>query len=202
MKEILIIFAHPLLEKSRLHTRLIEVIADLPWITINDLYQNYPDFDIDIKKEQELLKAHDIIIWQHPLYWYSGPAMLKQWQDLVLEHGWAYGKNGTALKGKKIFNAITSGGTRETYQEEGSHHHAINDFLRPFQRTAELCNMTYWPPFWISGTHRLTEPEIRAQTIKYRELLVALHNGALHPESTMKSTCLNDILPVHQKVKY
>lgn len=28
---------------------------------------------------------------QHPFYWYSTPALLKEWQDLVLEHGWAYG---------------------------------------------------------------------------------------------------------------
>ena len=104
MSQILVLFAHPVLEKSRVQHSLLQAVSDLENVTVNDLYERYPDFDIDVRKEKKLLLAHDIIIWQHPFYWYSSPALLKQWQDLVLEHGWAYGKNGTALAGKKIFN--------------------------------------------------------------------------------------------------
>ena len=96
MKKILILFAHPALEKSRVHKVLLNYISDLDGITLNDLYENYPEFDIDIEKEQQLLVQHDIIVWQHPMCWYSAPALIKQWQDLVLEHGWAYSKNGYA----------------------------------------------------------------------------------------------------------
>src|SRR3954451_16903918 len=109
MNKILVLFAHPALEKSRVHTVLLKSINNIEGITINDLYEQYPDFDIDIQKEQELLLTHDIIVWQHPFYWYSAPAILKQWQDLVLQHGWAYGRNGNNLKGKSVFNALTSG---------------------------------------------------------------------------------------------
>src|SRR5687767_7817490 len=116
MARLLIIFAHPLLEKSRVHSELIDRAMSVPGVTLNDLYEQYPDFDIDIPREKQLLESHDIIIWQHPFYWYNAPAILKQWQDLVLEHGWAYGKEGRALEGKRIFNVLTSGGSREAYE--------------------------------------------------------------------------------------
>ena len=89
--QILILFAHPALQKSRVNRVLISTVRDLPGVTFNDLYEAYPEFDIDVKREQELLVRHDIIVFQHPLLWYSTPAMMKEWQDLVLEHGWPTG---------------------------------------------------------------------------------------------------------------
>src|SRR5688572_21464047 len=100
MARILLLFAHPALEKSRVHKTLLHRVEHLPNVTVNDLYQHYPFFDIDIQREQELLLTHDIYVFQHPLYWYSSPAIIKQWQDLVLEHGWAYGRHGRMLVGK------------------------------------------------------------------------------------------------------
>ena len=41
-----------------------------------------------------------MIVFQHPVYWYSSPAILKEYQDLVLEYGFAYGHDGHALDGK------------------------------------------------------------------------------------------------------
>jgi glutathione-regulated potassium-efflux system ancillary protein KefG len=111
------------------------------------------------------LLQHPVVIWQHPLFWYSGPALLKQWQDLVLEHGWAYGRQGHALDGKKIFKTITSGGEMDAYQVDGLQRSTIKDFLLPFERTAQLCRMIYLPPFWVHGTHKLNHEQIR----KYSE---------------------------------
>jgi glutathione-regulated potassium-efflux system ancillary protein KefG len=71
MKKILVIFAHPAIHKSRIHRRLIDSLKNLNGITVNNLYENYPDFYIDIIKEQQLLIEHDIIVLQHPFYWYS-----------------------------------------------------------------------------------------------------------------------------------
>ena len=61
-------------------------------VRLHDLYEAYPDFLIDVEAEQALLLEHDVIVFQHPVYWYSSPAILKEWQDLVLEHGFAYGR--------------------------------------------------------------------------------------------------------------
>ncbi len=101
MAKLLILFAHPALEKSRVHSRMVDKIQRIPNVTFHDLYEEYPDFDIDVRREQKLLLSNDIIILQHPFYWYSSPAILKEWQDLVLEHKWAYGAGGTALTGKE-----------------------------------------------------------------------------------------------------
>lgn len=197
MSKVLILFAHPLLEKSRVHTALLSQITGIPGVTINDLYENYPDFDIDIDREKELLLSHDIIIWQHPFYWYSSPPLLKQWQDLVLEHGWAYGKKGIALKGKKIFNVLTSGGSSEAYQVGSHNKYPIQDFLRPFEQTATLCGMIYWPPFWVHGVHRMDLDEIRPYSLQYKNLLEALTADQISEEEIRAATFFNSLFPIN-----
>jgi len=107
---ILIIFAHPSLQKSRVNRRLIEYVRDMDGVTFHDLYEAYPDFHIQVAEEQKLLIQHDILIFHHPIFWFSTPAILKEWQDLVLTHGWAYGREGTALRGKKLLSVISTGG--------------------------------------------------------------------------------------------
>jgi putative NADPH-quinone reductase len=44
------------------------------------------------------------------MQWYSVPPLLKLWMDKVLSHGWAYGHNGIALRGKSLMWAVTTGG--------------------------------------------------------------------------------------------
>jgi glutathione-regulated potassium-efflux system ancillary protein KefG len=194
MSRILILFAHPLLERSRMQQILLASASGMPDVTVNDLYEHYPDFDIDIEREQDLLLQHDIIVWQHPLYWYSCPALLKQWLDLVLEHGWAYGRQGHALEGKKIFNALTSGGSTDAYQEQGLHKYGIREFLRPFERTAELCRTTYWPPFWVPGVHRMEQGDMETYGISYFALLTSLRKDRLPEEAILRSTLLNEFV--------
>ena len=178
MAKVLLLFAHPALEKSRIHKSLIREVNDLEGILFHDLYELYPDFDIDVKKEQQLLLQHDIIIFQHPFYCYSATALIKQWQDLVLEHNWAYGSKGKMLSGKTSFNIISCGGSREAYSKEGRNRYSIKELMAPFDQTAVLCNMKYWPPFVIHGTHRLTNNEIKGYTKQYRDLLLLVRDGS------------------------
>src|SRR6188474_2192706 len=124
-KKVLVIFAHPLFEKSRVHASLVKSIPRISEVTFHDLYEFYPDFNINIRYEQEQLKQHDVIILQHPFYWYSVPPILKQWIDMVLEYGWAYGKNGTALQGKWMLNAFSTGGPHHAYGREGRNRFTI-----------------------------------------------------------------------------
>lgn len=198
-KKILILFAHPVLHKSRINSRILSSIQDMQGITINDLYEQYPDFHIDVKREQELLLEHDIIVWQHPFYWYSAPSIIKEWIDLVLEHGFAYGSKGKALSGKLIFNAITTGGRREAYTEQGYNHYSINQLLLPFLQTAKLCNMIYLPPFVIHGTHLLSESEILKNISDYKTTLISLRDGIFSNEELISFEYLNDILELNEK---
>jgi glutathione-regulated potassium-efflux system ancillary protein KefG len=186
MKKILIIFAHPAIHKSRIHRRLTESLKNMRGITVNNLYENYPDFYIDIIQEQQLLIEHDIIVWQHPLYWYSSPAILKEWFDLVLQHGFAYGEKGRSLEGKQVLSVISTSGHKDVYTKEGRNRYTINEFLVPFKQTANLCRMEYLPPYVIFGSHTLTPPDIENHIAKYKKLMTALRDEQIN-EAKMKS---------------
>ncbi len=192
--KILIIFAHPRFERSSNNSALIRNIPDLPEITFNDLYEKYPDFNIDKEYEQKLLQENRIIIWQHPFYWYSSPALLKQWIDIVLEFGWAYGPGGTALEGKIIFNAITAGGQVKAYVREGRNRYTVNELLVPFDQTAYLCKMIYLPPFAVHGTHRLSKDEVEIYAQQYGLILNMLVNNEFEIDEIKRYQYLNDWL--------
>lgn len=179
--QILILFAHPALEKSRVNRHLIQAVRGLDAVTVHDLYETYPDFHINVKAEQDLLLAHDIVVFHHPFYWYSSPALLKEWLDLVLEHGFAYGQGGTALHGKKCLTALTTGGDKEAYCQKGYNHFTVRELLVPFEQTARLCGMEYLPPFVVQGTHRLQERhQIDQHAEAYRATMMALRDDTIH----------------------
>ncbi|MFC3881439.1 NAD(P)H-dependent oxidoreductase [Algoriphagus namhaensis] len=177
MRKVLVLFAHPKFEHSDANKALLRAISDLENVTVRDLYELYPEFNISIQKEQEILFEHEVVIWHHPFYWYSCPPLLKQWIDLVLEFGWAYGPGGIYLKNKYVLNAITSGGSKEAYGPEGKNNYTIDEFLRPFEQTARLCGMHYLPYFQVHGTHRIDPEELRAKAEDYRKLLVHLRDS-------------------------
>ncbi len=178
---ILILFAHPAYSSSRLNRSLVRAASRAPGVLIHDLYEVYPDLLIDVRHEQKLLLEYDLIIMQHPFYWYSSPAILKEWQDLVLEHGFAYGRDGTALKGKYLMQAITTGGGPEAYCKSGYNQFTIREFLRPFEQTANLCYMHYLPPFVLHGAFTLDDSDLEEASEGYLQLLLALHDGKLNP---------------------
>jgi glutathione-regulated potassium-efflux system ancillary protein KefG len=192
IKKTLVLFAHPRFENSRIHQALLKKIKNLPGLRIHDLYEHYPEFNIDVEYEKNLLLEHDIIVWMHPFYWYSAPPILKQWIDLVLQHGWAYGKGGTALTGKRVLSCISSGGPREAYQSEGFHTYSVHEFLRPFERTATLCNMEYLPPFFVHGSHKISDEELEKHGILYQQLLIQLTHSSVDSSELKKHFYLND----------
>jgi glutathione-regulated potassium-efflux system ancillary protein KefG len=194
MTKILILFAHPLYEKSRIHKALKKAIPETSDITFRDLYELYPDFNINIKQEQQLLIDHDIIIWQHPVYWYSVPPLLKQWIDMVLEFGWAYGPGGDKLKGKYVMNVVSAGGQRTVYNPEGRNRFTVRQFFAPLDQTVMLCNMKYLAPFVVHGTHSLTNDEIRDYASQYKMMLNKLLNGEIDLVQSANSDYMNDLI--------
>jgi len=174
---ILILFAHPALERSRVNRVLVRGLDRMEGVTFHDLYEAYPDFDVDVEREQTLLGLHDVVIMHHPFFWYSTPALLKQWEDLVLVHGWAYGTGGTALHGKKLMSAITTGGSEAAYRSDGHNAHTIDELLLPIKRTAILCGMEYLRPFVVYGAHGMTKEQMNEHAATYRERLNALRGG-------------------------
>lgn len=180
MKKILINFAHPAKRRSTINKALRASVEGLEGVTVNDLYANYPNFLIDVKREQKLCEDHDIIIFQFPFYWYSTPAIMKEWQDLVLEHGWAYGSKAKALKGKYFLLALTGGGAESTYQRDGSNHYYISELTSPMRGMTRLCKMTWLPPFVVLGIHQgLCQEEVTFHAENYRKTVIGLRDGTI-----------------------
>lgn len=73
MPKILILLVHPTLEKSKANQLLLDSLPVSENITLHDLYEEYPNFSINVKAEQDLITNHQIIIFQHPLYWVQLP---------------------------------------------------------------------------------------------------------------------------------
>jgi glutathione-regulated potassium-efflux system ancillary protein KefG len=179
--KILVLFAHPKRQASVVQRAMLRSIDGLDAVTIADLYAEYPDLDIDVAREQQRLLEHDLIVLQHPFYWYSSPAILKEWQDLVLENGWAYGPGGTRLAGRFLMSAISAGGSEEAYRSEGRNRFSIMELLAPFNQTAHLCSMAYLTPFVIYAGRRMTTENLSTSAEAYRDLIVGLRDGLIDP---------------------
>ena len=190
-RSILVLFAHPALENSRVGRVLVEAVSDLPGITVHDLYEVYPEGDIDVVREQELLLAHDVLVLQHPFYWYSVPPLAKEWFDQVLKLGWAFGPGGDQLRGKHFLSAITCGGGLDAYTRKGQNRHTIRELLAPVEQTARLCGMEWLGPFVVHGVHALSDTEIAQHAVDYRRLLEGIRDDHLDRGRADKLTHLN-----------
>lgn len=191
VSRVLVLFAHPALERSRCNRRLVAGLDRLPGITLHDLYEAYPDLHLDVRAEQERLLAHDVVVMQHPFYWYSTPSILKEYQDHVLEHGWAYGRDGNALRGKVMLNALTAGGSEGAYRAEGRNRFTIRELLAPLDQTAHLCGMRYLAPFVVHGTHALDAAAIEVHRVEYHRLLEALRDDRVDLEAAARAQRIN-----------
>jgi glutathione-regulated potassium-efflux system ancillary protein KefG len=193
-RRILVLFAHPVLERSRVNVRLMEGVRELEGVTVHDLYERYPTFAVNVAREKALLLEHDAVVLQHPFYWYSAPALVKEWLDLVLEHGWAYGKGGHALKGKLMFNAVTTGGGDDAYRKEGYNRFTMRELLAPFDQTAYLCGMTYLAPFVVHGALRLAGDSTAPAVAAYRRLIEAVRDERIDVERAAAAAHLGEVV--------
>jgi glutathione-regulated potassium-efflux system ancillary protein KefG len=170
---ILVQFVHPYPERSRANRALLEAIADLPDVTVNDLYARYPNFYVDAEREQKLLCAADLVVFQHPLYWYSGPALLKEWIDVVLEYGYAYGTGGRVLRGKTWLQSVTTGMPGESYTAQGFNGASMDELLKPFESTARLCGMRWLEPIVLHDAHSISDEKLGQHCRAFRSRLQA-----------------------------
>jgi glutathione-regulated potassium-efflux system ancillary protein KefG len=175
---LLVVLAHPALERSRANRAMQVAVECTPPARLHDLYEAYPDFLLDVAAEQERLLAHDTVVLQFPLYWYSCPALLKEWLDLVWLHGFAYGETGRALRGKTLAVACSTGARETSYGPFGHNRYGVEDFLRPFEATAHLCGMAWAEPFVAHGAALLGDAELKHVVKGYQTWLRALPGGA------------------------
>ena len=175
--KISLLFVHPFPHGSKINRLLLDAVRDVPGVEINDLYERYPDFHIDVQREQEILRGVDLLVVQHPFYWYSAPAMFKQWQDTVLEYGFAFGKNGTALHGKDWLSVVTVGQSQTDYLPDGHNRYSVNELLRPFDCSDNHCGMNYLEPIVMHGVARASDAELAEWAESYRNRLLEYRPG-------------------------
>lgn len=185
MMKILVLHAHPRLTSSIVQRAMLRAISGLEGVTLVDLYAEYPGLDIDVGREQRRLLDHDVIILQHPFYWYSSPAIIKEWQDLVLENGWAYGPGGTKLAGRFLMSAVSTGGPEQAYHRDGRNRFEVAELLAPFDQTAYLCSMAYLAPYVVYAGRRMEPTRLSAAAEAYRDLVVGLRDGSIDPLSRL-----------------
>ena len=192
---VLILFAHPSRDRSEANIPLFEASTGHRGVTVVDLYGEYPDYRIDVDREQDRLREHDVIVFMFPLYWYSTPSILKEWQDLVLEYGFAYGSDGTALQDKTFFCALSAGGAAKAYRADGYNHFTIRELLQPLEQTARLTGMHYLPPFALFGSRTaVDENRLDAHVADWGRLLTALVEDCVDIQQAKVQQILNEDL--------
>jgi glutathione-regulated potassium-efflux system ancillary protein KefF len=174
MTQIELVYAHPYPDRSRANRMLLDGVRDVPGLTVRSLYELYPDFDIDAETERARIAAADVLVWQHPTYWYSVPALLKHWFDKVLTRGFAYGESGTALHGKRCLWVTTTGGNIASYRPGGMHEHPFHVFVPPIEQTARFCGMQWEEPLILHASHTITDEAVRDASRRFRDKLVRL----------------------------
>ena len=171
---ILVVFAHPYPNRSFANRALLDALADRPGVEVRSLYDRYPDFDIDAAAEREAMSRADVVVWQHPIYWYNVPALLKLWFEKVLTSGWAWGPGGDALRGKRCLWVVTTGGDGQDYLASGIHGHAFEAFMPAVRQTAQFCGMEWLEPLVIHEARQLDAAALAAWGVVYRERLDTL----------------------------
>lgn len=161
----IIILAHPHIGQSYVNKSRIEALSKSnPEVKVHDLYQTYPDWNIDVAAEQALLIQYDRIIFQYPFHWYNMPPLLKKWLDEVFLQGWAYGQGGENLAGKEIGVAISTAGISDVYTNDGFG--TIDQLLKPMASTAKFVGAKYIGSHAFLGAYTPDAAERLANDLK------------------------------------
>jgi putative NADPH-quinone reductase len=151
MSKTLILLAHPNIENSVGNKTVINAVKDLENVSVRDLAALYPDFNIDVKAEQEAMAQADLIILQYPIYWYNMPPILKQWFDKVLTYGFAFGE-GSKVTGKSIMASVTVGSPENAYPKG-----EMERLLIAIKASAAFCKLNYLPHIASYGIYYMPD---------------------------------------------
>jgi glutathione-regulated potassium-efflux system ancillary protein KefF len=146
----LVVFADPSLHRSRISRRVADACASLPGVRVQDLYQLYPDFYIDVRRERALLKGAPLVVFVFQLHWYAMPALLQEWFETVFKPEWAQRETGR-LQGKRTFAAVACASSEQDYRPGGLHGRPLADYLAPLEQSVKACGMDWLEPHVFYG---------------------------------------------------
>lgn len=162
----LIIVAHPNLDESRTQQFLqaASIDSNVQWHALD----NRP---LNVAGEQRLLRQADRIIFQFPLYWYSAPASLKNWEDTVLTRAFAYPADGGALIGKQLGLVISLGQPAAHYAAGAPEQFSLSQLTVPYQALAQRLQMTLLPSFIVDQFGYQSETQKMQLLVDYQRYL-------------------------------
>jgi glutathione-regulated potassium-efflux system ancillary protein KefF len=191
---LLVLYAHSAPHLSRVNRRLADAARMVAGVYVHDLYENYPDFYIDVAREQALVAQAEVLVFLHPIQWYSMPALMKEWVDVVLQDGWAYGPEGSAVKGKGYWLVATTGSAEADYAPGARHGRPFGDYLAQFEQTAALCGMDWIAPHVLHDAHAVDAGTVDAHVAGFAARLrhlagaprgpLHLHRNPAPPDAT------------------
>lgn len=168
----LVIYSHSYQEQSVSNRAILEVLATETDYAIRNLEQLYPDGRIDVAAEQQALLEADVIVLQHPLFWYSVPSLMKRWMDEVFAFGFAYGlspeEGGSRLAGKRLVHSFTAAAGPEDFTPE-----MLAASTGPLRMACRFCSLTYAGCVHSLGLLSVTNPNCRAEAQVHAHRLVA-----------------------------
>lgn len=166
----LILSFHPDLSESRANRLMLEEMKDVQGVTVVDLYGVYPSDQVDTALEVQRLLSAKRLVLQFPVQWYSTPALLKTWQDIVLTQMYyiTYETQGRRLEGMPIMIVATAGNTPEAYSKTGSNLFSLEELLQPLRAMAHRCQWVWSDPFLVYRANQLSGAELEVIASQYR----------------------------------
>lgn len=203
--DIYVIAAHPAWRESRVNRPLMEAARALPRVQVQDLYSSYPDYAIDVPREQAALERAQLVVLLHPIQWYSMPPLQKLWLDDVFSYGWAYGEGhddeghgkGRALQGKDLWLVATTGGPEDSYHPQGYNRYFFDAFLPPYEQSAALCGMRFLPPLVLHGAHSVDRQTVASHIATFSQRLQSYPDW---PELEDLEQCAACVVPMKDRL--
>lgn len=178
MKKILVVSGHPDYKHSVANRAILDEFHRLvPQAEIVYLDAEYPDFNIDVEREQKRLVEADTVVFEFPFWWYSAPSLMRRYFEQVLTHGFAYGSEGRALHGKKLIFSFTTGAGEDAYSVEGYQHYDMDAFIPQFRALSNLCGFEWKEPV-ISYGMMLLDPNDKEAAERFNAAVME-HAGRL-----------------------
>lgn len=186
---VLVLFAHPAPQRAPLMRALAAAARELPGVLVQDLYEIYPDFDVDGGRERTLLLDARLVVFLYPVRWYGMPSLMREWMEVTLQPGWAYaraqdGEMRGKLRDKGFWLVTSTGSGPEAYGPDGLHGRPFEDFLPPVEQAARLLGMDWHEPLVMHGAAGIVDGAIEANVDEFRRRLLAharAHEGERSP---------------------
>lgn len=176
---VLMVLAHPSPRASRINIRLAEAAAQIDGVWVNDLYETYPDFYVDMARERTLVAGAHALVLVFPTEWYAAPALMKEWIDIVLGDAWRrdrFTKRGLtdAQAALRCWVVTSTGGAAEDFAAGRRHGRPFNDYMAPFEQMARVCGMQWLEPLVLYSAHDIDRTTVDAHVTRFTAELQSL----------------------------